>query len=268
IAAHDPVILSDHDLAVIQKAVAAARQDGKDDRQDAAAGQHGTGPGPGPPAEEPRETRPPEARCSAPPAAIAQALPAANTAPPWGTVLANAVRLWTRRRFWPATRWRVISALILVPGPGRAVGGAGSVPEPAAVRRLDGNRTRRPRRLLFYALAAASIVVAAALVDHWGVLPTVGANTSSSPGQAGGPAQRPQLLPPLDQPRVMHFGKAVGARPAPAEPSAQPASPAAGLSGAQSPAARPAGSPASAESPRSATGVSSGGGPAAIAGEG
>jgi len=166
IAAHDPVILSDHDLAVIQKAVAAARQDGKD--------------------------------------------------------------------------------------------------EPTAVRRLDENRTRRRRRLLLYALTAASIIVAAALVDHWGVLPTVSANTAD-PAQAGGPAQRPQLLPPLDQPPVAHFSNAVGAKSAPAQPSAQPASPAAGLSGAQNPAAWPAGSPASAESPQSATGESSGGGPSAIA---
>ena len=114
IAARDRVILSDHDLAVIRKAVARARQDGKDDQQDAAAGQHGTGPGPGPPAEEPRETRPPEPRCSAPPPAITQALPAANPAPPWGTVLATTIRLRARQRFWPATtRWRVISALIL-----------------------------------------------------------------------------------------------------------------------------------------------------------
>jgi hypothetical protein len=108
------VILSDHDLAVIRKAVARARQDGKDDRQDAAASQHGPGPGPGPPAEEPRETRPPEPRCSAPPPAITQALPAASPAPPWGTVLANTIRLWARQPFWPATtRWRVIRALIL-----------------------------------------------------------------------------------------------------------------------------------------------------------
>ena len=47
----DRVILSDHDLAVMKKAVAWARQDGQDDQQDAAVGQHGTGPGPGPPAE-------------------------------------------------------------------------------------------------------------------------------------------------------------------------------------------------------------------------
>ena len=44
IAARDRVVLSDHDLAVIRRAVARARQDGKDDRQDAAAGQHGPGP--------------------------------------------------------------------------------------------------------------------------------------------------------------------------------------------------------------------------------
>jgi hypothetical protein len=151
--ARNPVILSDHDLAVIQKAVAAARQDGKDDRQDVAAVRHRTGPGPGPPTEEPREIRPPEARCSAPPPAITQAPPAANPAPPWGTV--------------PA---------ILVPVPGRAVGGAGSAPEPAVVRGLNESRTRR---LVLYAVAAAIVVVAAALADHGGVLPRVGANNSS-----------------------------------------------------------------------------------------
>jgi hypothetical protein len=115
IAAHDPVILSDQDLAVIQKAVALARQDGKDDdRQNAAAGQRGPDPGPSPPAEEPRETQPPEPQRSAPPPATTQALTAADPAPPWGTVLANTIRLRRRRRFWPATtRWRVISAVIL-----------------------------------------------------------------------------------------------------------------------------------------------------------
>ena len=114
IAAHDRVILSDHDLAVIRKAVALARQDGKDDRQDAAAGQHGTGPGPDPPTEEPRETWPPEPGCSAPPPAITPALPSDNSAPPWGTVLANTIRMWARQRSWPATAsWRVIGALIL-----------------------------------------------------------------------------------------------------------------------------------------------------------
>jgi hypothetical protein len=111
-AAHDGVILSDHDLAVIRKAVARARQDDKDDRQDAAASQPGTGPGPDPPAEDPRETRPPPG--SAPPPAIAQAQPAANPPPPWGTVLANTIRMSARRGFWPSTtRWRVINVLIL-----------------------------------------------------------------------------------------------------------------------------------------------------------
>jgi hypothetical protein len=98
IAARDRVILSDHDLAVIAKAVARARQDGKN----AAGGQ--PGPGPGWPTEGPRG--------SAPSPAITQALPAAT--PPWGTVLANTIRLWAARRLRPATtRGRVTSALIL-----------------------------------------------------------------------------------------------------------------------------------------------------------
>jgi hypothetical protein len=239
--ARNPVILSDHDLAVIQKAVAAARQDGKDDRQDVAAVRHRTGPGPGPPTEEPREIRPPEARCSAPPPAITQAPPAANPAPPWGTV--------------PA---------ILVPVPGRAVGGAGSAPEPAVVRGLNESRTRR---LVLYAVAAAIVVVAAALADHGGVLPRVGANNSSHPTQVGGSPHRTQLLPPRGQPPVMHFGNAAGATSTPAPPSAQPTSPAAGPSGAQNPAT-PTGSPPSAESLPSATGEGFGGGPSAIAQEG
>jgi len=149
------------------------------------------------------------------------------------------------------------------------------VPEPASetsppelTREPEPARAATParrRRLLLYALAAASIVVAAALVDHWGVLPGLGANTSSSTTQVGGPPQRPQLLPPLDQPPVMHFSNAVNATSTPAEPSAQPPSPAAELSGAQNPAARPAGSPASAESPQSATGESSSSGQSTIA---
>jgi hypothetical protein len=110
----DRAILSDQDLAVMKKAVARARQDSQDDQQGAAVGQHGTGPGPGPSAEGPRETRPPEPRRSAPSPAIPQALPAANPAPPWSTVLATTIRLRVRQRFWPATtRWRVLSALIL-----------------------------------------------------------------------------------------------------------------------------------------------------------
>ena len=99
VAAHNRVVLSDRDLAVIAKAVARARQDGKN----AEGGQ--PGPGPGWPAEEPRGSAPP---------AITQALPAATPAPPWGTVLANTIRLWAARRLWPATmRGRVTSALIL-----------------------------------------------------------------------------------------------------------------------------------------------------------
>jgi hypothetical protein len=88
------VILSDQDLAVIAKAVARARRDGKD-----AAG--------GPPAEEPR--RP------APPPAVTRALPAATPPPPSGTVLADTIGLRAaRRRFWPAVmRWRVASAVIV-----------------------------------------------------------------------------------------------------------------------------------------------------------
>ena len=98
-AAHNRVVLSDRDLAVIAKAVARARQDGKN----AEGGQ--PGPGPGWPAEEPRAAAPP---------AITQALPAATPAPPWGTVLANTLRLWAARRLWPATmRGRVTSVLIL-----------------------------------------------------------------------------------------------------------------------------------------------------------
>ncbi len=104
IAAHDRVILSDHDLAVMAKAVARARQNGKDDRQGAAAGQ--PGPGPCPPAEAPRR--------SAPPPAMTRAQPAASPTPPWSTALANTIRLWAARRLWPATmRGRVTSALIL-----------------------------------------------------------------------------------------------------------------------------------------------------------
>jgi hypothetical protein len=147
-----------------------------------------------------------------------------------------------------------------------------SVPEPAGeasppepTREPEPARVPRParrRRLLLYALAAASIVVAAALVDHWDVLPRVGANTGSSPTQVGGP---PQLLPPLDQPPVMHFSNAVNAMSTPAEPSAPPTSPAADLPGTQNLATRPTGSPTSAESPQSAMDESSGGGPSTIA---
>jgi hypothetical protein len=92
------------------------------------------------------------------------------------------------------------------PGPTQTV-------EPTQAAEPSTARAARPairRRLLRYALAAASIVVAAALADHWNVLPRVGATTSSSSAQVGGPSQHPQLLPPLDQPPVMHFNTARG----------------------------------------------------------
>jgi hypothetical protein len=89
--------------------------------------------------------------------------------------------------------------------PGPQAGEPDSVSGPARAA----TRTRR-RRLLLYALAAACIVIAAALVDHWGVLPRVGASTSSGPTQISGPSYRPQLLPPLGQPPVMHFSHTGG----------------------------------------------------------
>jgi hypothetical protein len=104
--------------------------------------------------------------------------------------------------------------------PGRA-GEPAPVPRPA--REPEPARAARPargRRLLLYALAAASIVVAAALADHWDALPRVGATTSSSPAQVSGPPHGPQLVPPLDQPPVMHFSNAVRARSAPSPQSA------------------------------------------------
>ena len=91
-----------------------------------------------------------------------------------------------------------------------------SVPTPA--REPEPARAARPVRgcrLLLYALAAGCIVVAAAMADHWNALPRVGATTSSSPAQVGNPPHRSQLIPPLDQPPVMHFSNAVRARSAP-----------------------------------------------------
>jgi hypothetical protein len=137
-AAHDGVILSDHDLAVIRNAVAIARQDTKDD--------------------QPRETRPPESRGSAPPPPMTDAVLAANPAPPWGTVLANTIRMWARQRFWPATvHWRVIGALILAAvlfaggaftvtlirgmTAGKAAANSGQVPGGAAIAAAAAART-------------------------------------------------------------------------------------------------------------------------------
>jgi hypothetical protein len=178
IAVRDGVILSDHDLAVIRKAVAIARQDAKDDRQHVAAGRPGTGPGPGPPAEEPRETRPPEPRGSAPPPAMTQALPAANPAPLWGTVLANTIRMWARHRFWPSTaRSRVIGALILaavlfgggavtvmlIRGPIAGKGAAGSAHAAGTGRAATGaaNGAQAPGDAAIAAAAAARTAAAA-----------------------------------------------------------------------------------------------------------
>ena len=93
-----------------------------------------------------------------------------------------------------------------------------SAPVPTPAREPEPARPARPargRRLLLYALAAGCIVVAAAMADHWDVLPRVGAMTSSSPAQVGGSPPRSQLIPPLDQPPVMHFSNAVRARSAP-----------------------------------------------------
>jgi hypothetical protein len=97
-----------------------------------------------------------------------------------------------------------------VPGP------ASEASRPVPTREPEPARAARPtrrRRLLLYALTAVSILGAAALADHWGVLPRVGATTSSSSTQVSGPSHRPQLLPPLNQPPVMHFTSAVSARP-------------------------------------------------------
>ena len=91
-------------------------------------------------------------------------------------------------------------------------------PVPTPIREPEPARAARPargRRLLLYALAAGCIVVAAAMADHWDALPRVGATTSSSPAQVGRSPHRSQLIPPLDQPPVMHFSNAVRARSAP-----------------------------------------------------
>jgi len=91
-------------------------------------------------------------------------------------------------------------------------------PVPTPIREPEPARAARPargRRLLLYALAAGCIVVAAAMADHWDALPRVGATTSSSPAQIGRSPHRSQLIPPLDQPPVMHFSNAVRARSAP-----------------------------------------------------
>ena len=93
------------------------------------------------------------------------------------------------------------------PGPAPAPEPAREVSPPELTREPEPVRAVTParnRRLLFYVLAAVCIVVAAALADHWNVLPRVGASTS--PAQVGGVLHSPRLLPPLDQPPVMNFG--------------------------------------------------------------
>ena len=119
-----------------------------------------------------------------------------------------------------------------------------SVPEPASeasppelTREPEPARAATPtrgRRLLFYALAAASIVVAAALADHWDALPE-GATyqLQSDAGRRSRPSPAAATSAESAAGHVLH-----------AAPSAR----------------RPA-----AESPQSATGESSGGGPSAIA---
>jgi hypothetical protein len=109
-AAHGRVILSDHDLAVMRKAVALTRLDGKDYQQTTTAGR--TDPDPDPPAPESRETRPPESRWSVPPPATTQALPAADLSR--GTPLARTIRILNWQRSSPTSaRWRLSGAIIL-----------------------------------------------------------------------------------------------------------------------------------------------------------
>src|ERR1700722_5168643 len=111
-AAHGGVILSDHDLAVMRKAVARARLDGTESQRSPTAGRAGTDPGSDPPAPEARETRPPESRWSVQPPATTQAPPAAD--PFWGTPPANTIGTRTRHRSRPTrARWRLAAAIIL-----------------------------------------------------------------------------------------------------------------------------------------------------------
>jgi hypothetical protein len=109
-ATHGSVILSDHDLAVMKRAVARARLDGKDNQQSTGAGRNGTDPGP--PAAEARETRTNGSGWSVQPPATTQALPAAD--PSRGTPPASTVRMRTRQRSRPArARWRLTGAIVL-----------------------------------------------------------------------------------------------------------------------------------------------------------
>ena len=111
-ATHRSVILSDHDLAVMRRAVAQARLDGKEYQQPTGAGRNGSDPGPDPPAAEARETRTNESRWSVQPPAVIPALPAAD--PSGGTPPASTVRMRTRQRSRPTRgRWRLTGAIVL-----------------------------------------------------------------------------------------------------------------------------------------------------------
>jgi len=97
-------------------------------------------------------------------------------------------------------------APVAEPAPVPEPAGQAAPPEPA--REPEPVRAVTParrRRLLLYVLAAVCIVVAAALADHWNVLPRVGAGPG--PAQVGSLLHGPRLLPPLGQPPVMHFGR-------------------------------------------------------------
>lgn len=85
-----------------------------------------------------------------------------------------------------------------------------SLPQPASQPKpARAPAPARRRRLPLYGLAAAVIVLAAALANHWGVLPRLGAGTNSSPTHVSRHPRPPRLLPPLGQPPVMHFGSAL-----------------------------------------------------------
>ena len=125
------VRLSAGDLKIAREAVALARQDSENDKQQAgppepqppaagpAAAERPEPPAPGPPESGPPDPAPGPAQ--APGTAPSRPPPAAERpTPSWGAVLATTIRLWAQRqlrgvrRLWPASpRWRVISVLIL-----------------------------------------------------------------------------------------------------------------------------------------------------------
>ncbi|HEY1703279.1 MAG TPA: hypothetical protein VGG75_26555 [Trebonia sp.] len=111
-AAHGNAILSDHDMAVIRKAVARARLDGSDSQQSTAADRNRTDHGADQPALESGRTRPSASGWSVPPTATTPRPPAA--APSQGAPPANAIRRPTRQRSSrTSSRWRLTGAIIL-----------------------------------------------------------------------------------------------------------------------------------------------------------